>query len=302
MRNTIHLYGGDLEEWKRLNPNIEVKQYNISDCLTSIKENLTLIHCNIFELIDSERAKVDFWRICILYSLGGAAVDGSIRPVAIEYNGELRLSKEIMMSPKKNERVKNLLMHYLEKYVNGEEYDESWDLDLSRFEEEDSFVLINESEPVNEEIAFNKIVTHPSLDRKKMETLEIELPPKRALTLDDLSPLSGKRKEYIPSRSIPKVVTRREFENSKRVVPVPLPVEKRVSRHSPPRVDENKSTIPKASEKNPTIPKVTQNKSTIPKAATEKRPAIPNPKITRVSSKITRGDVRERINKIKSNR
>ena len=64
-----------LKNWKRLNPEYEIKYYNDADIRNFLKKYYPKSYLDYFNMLDSNKGagpiKADFWRVCILYKFGG---------------------------------------------------------------------------------------------------------------------------------------------------------------------------------------------------------------------------------------
>jgi mannosyltransferase OCH1-like enzyme len=79
--------------WKKLNPEYEIKLYDDKMCEEFLLENFSQLYCDIFKFIRDGPIKADFWRCCILYKNGGLYVDADIEPIVplkdyIDYDAE----------------------------------------------------------------------------------------------------------------------------------------------------------------------------------------------------------------------
>ena len=75
---TIQQYS---QNWKRLNPEYEIKLYDNAMCEQFLLQEFSPLHCAIFKFIRDGPIKADFWRLCILYKYGGLYVDADIEPL-----------------------------------------------------------------------------------------------------------------------------------------------------------------------------------------------------------------------------
>ena len=75
---TIQQYS---QNWKRLNPEYEIKLYDNAMCEQFLLQEFSPLHCEIFKFIRDGPIKADFWRLCILYKYGGLYVDADIEPL-----------------------------------------------------------------------------------------------------------------------------------------------------------------------------------------------------------------------------
>ena len=69
------------ENWKRLNPEYEIKLYDNELSEKFLLEEFSQLHCDIFKFIPDGPIKADFWRICIIYKYGGIYADADINPI-----------------------------------------------------------------------------------------------------------------------------------------------------------------------------------------------------------------------------
>lgn len=74
-----------INNWKRLNPQYEIKYYNDADIRNFLKKYYPKSYLDYFNKLDSYKnagpIKADFWRVCILYKFGGVYVDADIEPL-----------------------------------------------------------------------------------------------------------------------------------------------------------------------------------------------------------------------------
>jgi mannosyltransferase OCH1-like enzyme len=74
-----------IKNWKRLNPEYEIKYYNDTDIRNFLAKYYPKSYLDYFNKLDSNKGagpiKADFWRICILYKFGGVYVDTDIEPI-----------------------------------------------------------------------------------------------------------------------------------------------------------------------------------------------------------------------------
>jgi hypothetical protein len=66
--------------WKRLNPEYEIKLYDNEMCEKFLLEEYGELHRDIFNFLQDGPIKADFWRICILYTYGGVYSDIDNQP------------------------------------------------------------------------------------------------------------------------------------------------------------------------------------------------------------------------------
>jgi len=69
------------ENWKKLNPEYEIKLYDDQQCKDFLVKEYSKKHLNIFNFLKDGPIKADFWRVCILYKYGGLYVDADAEPL-----------------------------------------------------------------------------------------------------------------------------------------------------------------------------------------------------------------------------
>lgn len=67
--------------WRALNPDYEVIAYGNQECQRFLLEQFGQLHLDVFDYIKDPPIKADFWRVCILYKLGGVYADADIEPL-----------------------------------------------------------------------------------------------------------------------------------------------------------------------------------------------------------------------------
>jgi mannosyltransferase OCH1-like enzyme len=67
--------------WNNLNPEYPVYAYGNFDCMLFLMSNYGKLHVDIFNYIKDGPIKCDFWRVCILYKMGGVYADADIEPL-----------------------------------------------------------------------------------------------------------------------------------------------------------------------------------------------------------------------------
>ena len=70
-----------INNWKKLNPEYEVKMYDNIMCQQFLMKEYGPVHADIFEYLKDGPIKADFWRICILYKYGGVYSDIDNEPL-----------------------------------------------------------------------------------------------------------------------------------------------------------------------------------------------------------------------------
>ena len=69
------------QNWKKLNPEYEIKLYDDELCKKFLLDEYSQLHLDIFNYIPDGPIKADFWRVCVLYKYGGLYVDADINPL-----------------------------------------------------------------------------------------------------------------------------------------------------------------------------------------------------------------------------
>jgi mannosyltransferase OCH1-like enzyme len=67
--------------WKKLNPEYEIKLYDNALCEEFLLKEFQQIHYDIFTYIKDGPIKADFWRLCVLYIYGGVYIDSDNEPL-----------------------------------------------------------------------------------------------------------------------------------------------------------------------------------------------------------------------------
>ena len=70
-----------IPNWKKLNPDYEIKLYDNDDCIKFLKDKFGSEYVDTFNYIKDGPIKADFWRCCIIYKYGGVYADIDIKPV-----------------------------------------------------------------------------------------------------------------------------------------------------------------------------------------------------------------------------
>jgi len=76
--NHIEIYS---QNWKKLNPEWDIKLYDDKMCQEFFLKEYSRIHYDIFNFLQHGPIKADFWRVCVLYKYGGLYVDADIEPL-----------------------------------------------------------------------------------------------------------------------------------------------------------------------------------------------------------------------------
>ena len=125
------------ENWKRLNPDYEIKLYDDNMCKEFLKKEFSNLHYNVFNYIKDGPIKADFWRVCILYKYGGIYIDADIEPLVpinsfVEKNVDFvtcsssrfyaLLNPSFIMAASGNNILKKCIDVYIEKYNEKQVY------------------------------------------------------------------------------------------------------------------------------------------------------------------------------------
>ena len=123
--------------WKKLNPEFEIKLYNDSMCEKFLLNEYSQLHCDIFNFIKDGPIKADFWRVCILFKYGGYYVDADIEPLVpinqfIEKDVDFVVSSStsfyslfnpnFIMAQAGNIILKKCIDVYINKFINKHPY------------------------------------------------------------------------------------------------------------------------------------------------------------------------------------
>ena len=69
------------ENWRRLNPGLEIKFFDDQDCKTFLLRNFGQTHVEVFNRLIVGPLKASFFRICLLYVHGGYYADIDLEPL-----------------------------------------------------------------------------------------------------------------------------------------------------------------------------------------------------------------------------
>jgi hypothetical protein len=130
--NDIQIYS---QNWKKLNPEWEIKLYDNESCENFLLEEYSQLHADIFNFIPDGPIKADFWRVCVLYKYGGLYVDADIEPLVplkdfIEDNIDFLTciifknyyNPHFILARKDDDVLKLCIEQYINNYKNNEEY------------------------------------------------------------------------------------------------------------------------------------------------------------------------------------
>ena len=78
---TLDLMQDYANNWKKLNPEYEIKLFDDNLCKKFLIENYGQLYSDIFDYMEDGAIKADFWRICILNKYGGIYCDIDNEPL-----------------------------------------------------------------------------------------------------------------------------------------------------------------------------------------------------------------------------
>ena len=122
--------------WKRLNPDYEVKLYDDEMIRAFLLEEYGELHRDLFNYLEDGPIRSDFWRVCVLYKYGGVYSDIDNMPLVplaefIEPNIDFvtcssyvdqLYNPNFIISYKENIILKRCIDWYLTKYNNKDPY------------------------------------------------------------------------------------------------------------------------------------------------------------------------------------
>jgi mannosyltransferase OCH1-like enzyme len=131
------------ENWKRLNPEYEIKLYDDQMCIDFLLQEYSELHAEVFNFIPDGPIKADFWRLCIVNKYGGLYIDADIEPIIplSEYIEEdddfvtcistnffkdryaFQLNPHFILSNNNNPFLQKCIDDYLELYICKVNYD-----------------------------------------------------------------------------------------------------------------------------------------------------------------------------------
>lgn len=136
------------QNWRKLNPEYEIKLYDDKLCEKFLLEEFSLLHHDIFKFIPDGPIKADFWRICILYKYGGIYSDADIEPLVplkdfieneVDFvtcssywdDMKFNFNPNFIMAYKGDIILKKCIDWYIDKYNNKTKYG-YWDWSIMR--------------------------------------------------------------------------------------------------------------------------------------------------------------------------
>jgi len=131
------------QNWKRLNPDYEIKVYDDQMCIQFLVDHYDKTYAELFYFLKDGPIKADFWRICILYIFGGFYCDIDNEPfVPIQdfiedvdfvtcssYSNEFLFNPNFIASNKENSILKSCIDWYFKKYNRKDPYG-YWDYSI----------------------------------------------------------------------------------------------------------------------------------------------------------------------------
>lgn len=131
------------QNWKKLNPDYEIKLYDDDLCKQFLTEEYPPLHLEIFNSIKDGPIKADFWRVCIINKYGGLYVDADIQPLVpldtyidpdddfvtcisghfVSGNTEWNFNPHFIMCKKGNAIIESCINKYIELYKSDAPYE-----------------------------------------------------------------------------------------------------------------------------------------------------------------------------------
>lgn len=131
----IHKYSVN---WKKLNPQYEIRLSNDSMCEHFLLKQYSETHRNLFRYIPDGPIKADFWRVCILYKYGGVYIDADNEPLkpfslfiepAVDFvtcstywNTYIQYNPNLIMAKAGDTILKKCIDMYIDLYTNKTPY------------------------------------------------------------------------------------------------------------------------------------------------------------------------------------
>jgi len=121
-----------VQNWKLLNPDLEIKLYDNKECIRFLNEKFSSEYATIFKKIQHGPYKADFWRLCVLYYYGGYYSDIDMYPLkSLKYIvpdnvtfatclsfGQHEIFQSFIASTKNNPILKRCIDSTIELYRN----------------------------------------------------------------------------------------------------------------------------------------------------------------------------------------
>jgi mannosyltransferase OCH1-like enzyme len=94
--------------WKTLNPDYDLRYFNVTQCQEYLLNNFDVEHCNTFKNLIPFSYKCDFFRYCVVYKEGGWYSD---------WKQEILIPLDNILNEEEKSRIK-----FIFAYDNGSEY------------------------------------------------------------------------------------------------------------------------------------------------------------------------------------
>lgn len=122
-----------VHRWKTLNPEYSIYLYDNKMCYTFLKREFGEKHAKVFDFIKDGPIKADFWRLCVLYKMGGVYSDIDnvpkkplsevirleahfVVPTSYWLRMGFRFNPNFIMCYQKDEIIKKCIEWYINKY------------------------------------------------------------------------------------------------------------------------------------------------------------------------------------------
>jgi hypothetical protein len=130
------------QNWKKLNPEYEIKLYDDDLCRKFLLDEYSQLHLDIFNYIPDGPIKADFWRVCVIYKYGGLYVDADIKPlvplkeyleddddfatcISCNFSVDAKyghFNPHFILSRQNNPVLQQCIDNYIKKYINNVTY------------------------------------------------------------------------------------------------------------------------------------------------------------------------------------
>ena len=131
-----------IANWEKLNPDFNVFLFDDNDCIRFLTEYYGQKFAFIFNYIPDGAIKSDFWRVCVLYKMGGVYADADIEPlipisqfvqpgihmltchsILSPNMAKDSLNPHFIISEAESPILKDCIDEYVKKFVNDDLYD-----------------------------------------------------------------------------------------------------------------------------------------------------------------------------------
>ena len=123
--------------WKRLNPEYQIKLYDDGMCKRFLLKRFGKLHYEIFSFLRDGPIRADFWRICVLYFYGGVycdidneplmSIDSFLEPgvdfVTCSSYWRYNFNPNFIISNRENPILKKCIDWYIAMYTHQVTYD-----------------------------------------------------------------------------------------------------------------------------------------------------------------------------------